>query len=638
MIGLVGPIAGPIPYLPEGSSASLTDLTGTYDVALGGLGFRLGVSDETPYERATAQFRKEQADQSQHYGDHSLLGWWTVGQMSFHLGAGIRFYDPDDEVTLNRFDSSDGLDVFTTPGEVSLGPGVVDFPGYTGLVSGAAWGGAGNGFTAVLDAGALRFRTDAGVMGSVTTASGAIPTAAGVAPDGVYYVAADALEFAPVPGGAGVVYYTHPTSKFNSVWYAKDRLWGVADDGSFYHLAPTPAAPPVAVGSGDLVFKAGKTWGNTWCVVDTPGPLLVGNDSRIYAVSVADDGTVPALSGPVQVAQLPTGESLRGMIYHLGFLVLTTTHGFRVAVVADNGTVTYGPLLKEWAKASTATETGAPARVEMATHGSSVYLAGADGTIGSVTPVLYRIDLAHQVGESLEFAWTTESTAAFAGTPSSFGVTTWQGRHLMAYGGAQVVQLTPGSEGADSGTLTTAFHRMGTLDPKKFHAVQVRVGGGAGQVRVSKVLEGGTVVSLYTIDVADSKGETITLAMAAPAEMLALRFTLTAGAGGSPKLLGYQLKALPAPRRQRLIRLPIMLHDVEQRGTTRPTGHANSAWKRLSALEEMEQSGGVFTFQDFRTGEAGEVYIESIEHSGKTPSGRLDSGFGGIVFVTVRKL
>jgi hypothetical protein len=82
----------------------------------------------------------------------------------------------------------------------------------------------------------------------------------------------------------------------------------------------------------------------------------------------------------------------------------------------------------------------------------------------------------------------------------------------------------------------------------------------------------------------------------------------------------------------------LALYDTERASSGRTSGHPGDAWERLSALEDMEASGGTFTFYDFRTGEAGECYIESVEHQGSTPSGRQDSGFGGIVYLVIRKL
>lgn len=614
--------------MAEGSSASMPDLTGQYDVAIGGLGFRLRISDETPYERATAQFKREQVDQSASYGDHSLLGMWTVGQMSFHKGAGIRFYDSDDELTHHRFLESDRLDPFTQPGEVRLSAAS---SAVTGSYGSLTWGGTGNGFSAVVDGGVFNFVRNSTVYTYTPTAGTVTHAAAGPTNS---FVATTSNKIEKVATGvaatpAANAIYTH-SQAWNGLWYAKDRLWAVDSTGSFYHLAPSPAAPPVAVSSSDLVFKAGDGWGDEWCLAATPGPVVVANGSRVYAVAVADDGKVPALSGPIQVAELPIGEVVKGMSYYLGFLVLATSRGIRVGVVADNGTVTYGPLLVEW--------TTTAAGTTLAPHGSSVYVAGVSGTLGSTVPTVYRVELAQQIGDTLEFAWAVEGTSLFTGSPSSFGLMTSAGTAVQFYGGTQLHQWTPGEQSASSGTLTTAFHRMGTLEPKKFHTVSVRVAGPGGTIQVSKILADGTSVSLYTIDVSQTDGETITMGAGGPVEMVGLKFTLTKSGSDCPVLLGYQLKAMPAPKRQRLIRLPLMLHDVEQRGPTRPTGHYGSAWERLSELEQMEETGGMFLYQDFRTGEAAEVYIESIEHRGTTPSGRRDSGFGGVVFLTLRKL
>jgi hypothetical protein len=50
--------------------------------------FWLAIDTDTPYERATAQWQKEQSDQQPEAGEQSLSGWWTRSQMSFHFGAG----------------------------------------------------------------------------------------------------------------------------------------------------------------------------------------------------------------------------------------------------------------------------------------------------------------------------------------------------------------------------------------------------------------------------------------------------------------------------------------------------------------------------------------------------------------------
>ena len=623
-LALVGSIVGEVSALPAGSGSTLTDTGLGYDMAIGGLGFKLKISDENKYERATAQFKKDQFDNSQNYGDQSLLGYWTRGQFSFHRGAGVKFYEADDQTVLNRFYAGEGVKPFT-PGEVSLQKewGAATSGTFTGIT----FGGSGNGFLALLDSGVLKYATSlTGATTSYAPSAGTV-THAATGPL-CAYVATTSSKIERIGIGAGApasgAIYTHAVN-FNGIFYAKDRLWAVDVNGVWYQLAPNPAAPPVAIVAGDKVFTAGDGWDSKWCLSDTPGPLLIGNGGRIFSVTVdSSTGAVPAMSGPVQVAELPTGEAIRSMAYDLGFLILGTTAGIRVGVVdAQSGQVTYGPLLVEWSTTGVVT---------IARRGSSAFVAGGS------TPALYEVNLAQQIGDGLEFGWVKHANP-FTSTPTNYGSFTWAGSTLVSYQDAAAKYETGNL--AASGTLQTGYHRFGTLEPKQFQTVKARIGGTAGTVTVSKVLSDGSTISLLTLDVAQSTGEEITLAITAPAEMVGLLFTLTRSAGDAtagPTLLGYQLRALPAPKRQRLIRFPLMLMDVERRGVTRASGYEGSAWDRLEALEDMEQSGGVFQFQDFRTGEAGTCYIESVEHAGSTPPGKDSNGFGGVVMLTIRKL
>ena len=91
-----------IPYTlsnPAGSTSYIA--TGeAYDVALAGLPFFIGASDEIPYRRVTAQYRKQQIDQSREPGEQTLTGWWLRSQSSFHYGQGIKFFEPIQDESL----------------------------------------------------------------------------------------------------------------------------------------------------------------------------------------------------------------------------------------------------------------------------------------------------------------------------------------------------------------------------------------------------------------------------------------------------------------------------------------------------------------------------------------------------------
>lgn len=767
---IVGPIVGEAGAPAASGGGTLLDIGEGYDFAIAGLGFRMAISDERPYERATAQFRKEQFDTSDSPGDQSLLGYWTRGQLTHHGGAGMRYAELAGEDSTTRYWDGVGVNPFVK-GEVSLHPawGAATTDAHTGVVDCQP---VGADQLAVLADGRVTYGAlgAAGVMHPAASSSRSVQAIAaandiycamsdnmldrigltltypvvygeqgfesgidgffssnGLSTHEVATVATDGTKFDvgaqslkttwPASGAhdqafvarsitgltpgrsytmvarvwcdAGTGANIRPTALFNStgpmvgvdgawttvsftfiassisnfvgfentnlngstpamwmdryviyegsrvgfdagttpvesiyshtqplteVHYAKDRLFVMDDDGVWYQLAPNPSgALPVAIGAGDRVFTA--TTSGRWSVCDTPGPVLFGNQNRVFAVTQDTDGLFPTLTAPIQVADLPIGETIIAMTYYLGFVVLVTTKGVRVAVLGDNA-VTYGPRLLDWDIPVT--------RSGCARAGESVYVAADDRVI--------EINLASQTSEGLEFGWA-ELPTVFSGETAQ-GVTQAGGK-VVAWGDdvLQVQQATP----VASGWFDTPYQRFGTLEPKKFHTVSVRVGGDGGSVTVSRVTPT-AVVSLYTIPVSGEDEEEITLRADTPLDRLGLRFTLTADGANSPKLLSYQLRALPAPIRQRMIRVPLALHDVERRGTTRAKGRKNGAWERLEALESLESAGTIVTFQDFRTGESGQCYIEQVAHEGDTPPGRQGDGFGGVVSVTLRKL
>ena len=109
-------ITDPIPY-PLSNPQSAVQYTSTneaYDVAINGQPFFLMSSDESPYRRVTAQYRKQQYDQTREAGEQSLTGWWFRSQSSFHLGQGIKYFEPAQDESLRfQYTESKGVDVWT---------------------------------------------------------------------------------------------------------------------------------------------------------------------------------------------------------------------------------------------------------------------------------------------------------------------------------------------------------------------------------------------------------------------------------------------------------------------------------------------------------------------------------------------
>ena len=72
-----------------------------------------------------------------------------------------------------------------------------------------------------------------------------------------------------------------------------------------------------------------------------------GIQSTIAKFTLATNGTMPTLTSAITAAEMPSGERIYKIAYYLGFMLIGTTKGIRAAVVSDDGSLAYGPLIWE---------------------------------------------------------------------------------------------------------------------------------------------------------------------------------------------------------------------------------------------------------------------------------------------------
>jgi hypothetical protein len=122
-------------------------------------------------------------------------------------------------------------------------------------------------------------------------------------------------------------------------------------------------------------------------------------------------------------------------------------------------------------------------------------------------------------------------------------------------------------------------------------------------------------------------------------DAIAVKFTLYRDANDitlSPVFKGYQLKAVPATPRVRIIKIPLLCYDNETDKYNVSTGYTGKGYDKLAALEAMEAAGDVLTLQDFRTGETNQCLIEELTFINKTSPDKRLTNFEGTVILTVR--
>ncbi len=122
---------------------------------------------------------------------------------------------------------------------------------------------------------------------------------------------------------------------------------------------------------------------------------------------------------------------------------------------------------------------------------------------------------------------------------------------------------------------------------------------------------------------------------------MGFKFTMTRNSTDNtkgPLFTGYQLKALPAVPRQRLIQYPLFCYDREADKYGVQVGFEGSAWARMQQLEAVENAGDTIRIEDFRTGESYIGLIEEMDFINRTPQDKRFSGFGGTLVVTIRSV
>jgi hypothetical protein len=714
--------AGAINYQASGES---------YDVSIGGQPFFLQTSDDTPYRRVTAQYRKQQYDQTREAGEQSLTGWWFRSQSSFHLGQGIKYFEPaQDEGLRFQYTESKGCNVWDK-GQVTLINDVDPVHTTTGALKSNArpnqylrsikWTQNGNTYegcllhdeydidklfptitatitnkaltsnvatlTAANHGFAVGFEVtvtgvDATFNGTYTitavttntfsyakTASNVTSTAAtGTATSEVehfvdYISGTDYPVYAMTDDGvycywitkivdAGVdktAMYKRPldsSSAATQMWkdssivvtdavmeFTKERIVACINNKVF-EISTTATSLPSAVYTHPVNDFNYTSITSSGAAIYVTG--FSGSQSNIQKFTLASNGTMPTLTSAITAAEMPSGELIYKIYYYLGYMMIGTTKGVRVAAVSDDGSLAYGPLVFESEQPV----------YDFAARGSFVWCAtNVDGAPGTT-----RIDLGTSLGTLLfPYAWdiyyypitpgnriTGRKTTACAfidGTDRLAFTTNYDSTDGAVY-------IESDSRYVWEGWIKTGFIRYNTLELKRFKFLLPQYDTTNGSIQLAAIGQDDTEYGLGIFAQGDTVGEISVNYPSTPQQYLRFQFTFVLGDDNTktPVFTGYQVKALPAVPRQRLIQYPLICFDHETDKFGVQVGYEGSAWQRMQQLETIENNGDTIRVEDYRTGDSYVGLIEELDFINRTPTDKRYSGFGGVLLVTIRSV
>jgi len=733
-----------IPYVLSNPAGSTNyQATGVaYDVAINGLPFFLAASDDSPYRRVTAQYRKQQYDQTREAGEQSLTGWWFRSQSSFHLGQGIKYFEPAQDESLRfQYTESKGVDVWTkgqaslildvdathqttatlndnlrpqqflrsiqwqqlaytgaTTYNTFLGCLMLDgydidkiYPTITASVTNKALTSnvatlttsAAHGLAVGMEIAVTG--VDATFNGTYTIASvpttttftyaktAANVTSTPVSPAGTvtsnvqhfvdYNAGTDDKVYAMCDDGVYCYWVTNVTAggttkltmykklltEYASVAatkmfdttgltvtnavmeFTKERIVACINN-KVYEISTTATVLPTAVYTHPVDNFVYTSITSSGAAIYVTG--FSGTQSNIQKFTLASNGTMPTLTSAITAAEMPSGERIYKIAYYLGYMLIGTTKGIRVAAVSDDGSLAYGPLIWEnsqpvydfafrdkfaWAATGVEDEPGT-IRIDLSTQ---------------ISPLVfpYAYDTYYASGDT-----TRETTAcAFINGTNRLAFTT----NATTAGGNGSVYIESETRLVSSGYIQTGFVRYNTLEGKIFKLLTPRIDTDNGGLIIKSISYDNTE---YPIASFAEDGTVQEVGIPYPQgaqEYLGFKFTMTRSSTDNtkgPLFTGYQLKALPAVPRQRLIQYPLFCFDHESDKFGVEVGYESSAWDRMQQLEAVENAGDTIRVEDFRTGESYIGLIEEMDFINKTPQDKKFSGFGGLLVVTIRSV
>jgi hypothetical protein len=626
-----------IPYVlsnPAGSTA-YTPTGPAYDVAFASQPFFLAASDEQPYRRVTAQYRKQQIDQTREPGEQTLTGWWVRSQSSFHLGAGIKYFEPIQEESLRfQYTESKGIDVWTR-GQATLLNATASF--YSGAAPAQMIGvnDGTNDCIIVSDGTALKKITSGGTSSTYTQA-GSASTIYSLTTNGkqYFFVNGSTVHRGNISGSTSdtEIYLAASTTRA-TIRYVKQRL--IAAIGPAIYELNANAGASTALPT-PLFTHPNSSW--VWSSI-SEGPQAIylsgydpnGTSSSVFKVGLneatANALGFPTLLTPTVIIDMPVGERINDFEVYLGlYAVLATSAGFRVGVVSTTGDVQYGALLFKDAACNS-----------IAFRDSFAYLATlVDGEAG-----LVRVDLSTTViANDLYFPWAWDLTAIGTSTTSS-QVAFFGNSDRAAFSTGNNIWAESTTSLVAEGYIRTGYIRYNTLETKIYKLLQARIDTANGGIGISSIDSRDIEYNIGTFSQGTPVPEINVNYPTTSQEYLGFKFTMTRSTTDvtkGPLFTGYQLKSLPAVPRQRLIQYPIFCYDHESDKFGNEIGFEGSAYQRMSQLEAIENVGDTIRVQDFRTGEEYLGIIEEMDFINRTPEDKRFSGFGGTLLVTIRTI
>ncbi len=575
------PLAPPTPLFTGTAGAVSADVPGLFDIAINGLGLMIDFEADERYRFQTIPLLRAQSDSGSTPGANSLNpeGLWRRAWEEWHLGAGQNdldrttsdgrryrtskgvspwerweltlLHDTDESLSsasTNLKVLSAGDRLYVTDGQTlrfTTDPfaGVPSYTAVTGTAAAAITSVASSGFRVMIAQGAsglYRSETNVstaqswvtGTIDQVANVKGRVLVSSGVE---IHEITAALDATADTLANHGTELFTHPDSGFSWVDFAEGL---------------------------NHIYAAG----------------YAGDKSEIYRITIQPDGT--GLTAPTIAGRLPDGEIVTSIYGYLGFVLIGTTRGFRLAVSNTDGNLAIGALV----------ETNSPVR---AWEGQEQYVWFTWEEFDATSGGLGRIDLQNLSDEAgLVPAYASDLMAT--STANITSVATHSNKRVFAVSGDGI--YAESDDLVAEGTIDSGLIGFGLSEDKT-----------AVNIRTSQLFTGGSIEVLLCEDDAGftSLGTAATgsLTTFSANELRGtrheVRLKLVRDGTDStlgPKVLSSILQAYPNAPGSQVVTIPIDLRSVVKTGNG--TNHYQDIIEIRDAIEALWLNRTLTTFQE----------------------------------------
>ena len=553
-----------------------------YPVALNGRPYVIDLKANAFQRQYDARVR-DSVDQSAEPGEAAInsQGLWRRSQSSWHYGAGQKFSDSADAEAF-RFNTSKGIDVWEK-GEASLLKDVTQVLADSAATLRALTVGTrlyvGTG-------GDVKFTTD---LSTFTNCTGEpAGNVGGMATDGFNIFVAFAghgIHNATTSSNAFSSYVTG-TDTFTNLSYVKGRLMASLNNAVYNFTS--------SGGPGSALFTHLNT-GFRW--VGFAGGQnhiymggFAGNSSLIYRTTIKADATT--LDTPIVALELPAGETISGLGSYLGYILIGTTTGIRVASSDTDGNLVVGPLI----------ETG---NAVNSFNGYDRFVWFNWTNFDATSTGLGRLDLGVFISSN-QPAYASDLMVTAQGVVGS--VNTFDGRPVFVVTGTGIY-VEHATDKVSTGYFESGIYRWGVPDAKFIPKWDLRVRPLNGSVTLAVKSDGGAyhTFAAYTLPLGKEKTLSGLEDRVFEAEVKITINRSSTDNTAAPELTRWMGRAYAAPLRSQIFSIPLLMHH---KLNIRGREYYQEVETELKFLRDLVETARIVQYQENE--DAFSVIVEDV--------------------------